>query len=1232
MADNNDLRVIVSLDIPKSVPVIEKDLRKLENILANNSKNGKLSLVGRLDPEKTKNIIEKQLSSLKIDGSKLKITPQLDISGANNGSNVFQNIQNSANIAKKTIQDLRNDLLDIDKTKADFRFKAGVNDNGEDLKKTLENARELFSAYKDIDDIQFKWSADESGEVNKISAIIKSVTGQVETLRFELQQTNGVYNDVFAFVGSSSGDTGIAKATKEAEKLAIKTEETRTKYTRLLEEFKSSNSAIQTGLTQPIAKFEEVLNGLGTTHSIEDVKNQFESLKTSAAEISKYLDTTNNSFNKTRNAINNYNQMDDAIKRIETSYNNLVIKNEELGKSVINLRSSYSALVEKEKEQGGYTAEWAKDYQAVNAALREVRVNVEAAVRAESNSQNADRNSQYQIQQRYLDRIRQNYIELNKLQNALVSSGKNETAEIQRQIKQVRSRISYATEQLKKRELFANVEAQINDYENEFDRKQSLRNSKETDKLIANYTKMADEISRATQELTKLQNSSTIRDNGSNAVVQNLKVQIDSVITDFNNLYERLSNSTVDKKTFVELQNQLSNIANKAKEVKNSFVDISNAISSDNKAQKQLEKDQAQVASLERQIKSLILQIKTLQATKRMTTGQSDSLTGLLSDVNASKDKSTLDDLKVKFAELRNEINLTDKQLKGEDKISDKYAKMASNIEVAIRKLYELKDTPVFNDRANATASAGIDAEINKITADYIALLDLLKNSPKDSNTLKSFETELKNISARASEVKAAINQIANNTTASEKLDSNFKSLATDIDNAISKLNSFDRSAIFRNHNTDSGVVQFKQELASLIEKYNQLKTALGSTPKTSEAFQQLQQQANALGVKLKQAKIRNDELQAGLRNADGATQLTARVQKLTAQIKEYMAVNTKAAKKYSGQFDGLLSGLSQAEINKDSEAVRRLSADFQILRSQIKAAGDQGKTLWQSFIDGAKRFTMWFSITANIARAIRSIRQMISTVRELNTAMTAVIRVTQGTDAAYKQFFENAIASAKELKMNLVDLISQSAEWAKRGYNLSEVPTLAKASGIYSVVADIDNATAVQHLTTVLKTYNLTADDAIEVTSKLDNIANRYAVTAGDLGEILAHSISAMQVSHNTLDQTIAMGTAIAQITGNANEAGSTLKVLSMRLRGASTELINAGEDTEGMAESTSKLREKIMALTNVNGKGGFDIMVDADNFKSTYEIMEGISKVWKDISDVNQANIICLYVQKCA
>ena len=38
------------------------------------------------------------------------------------------------------------------------------------------------------------------------------------------------------------------------------------------------------------------------------------------------------------------------------------------------------------------------------------------------------------------------------------------------------------------------------------------------------------------------------------------------------------------------------------------------------------------------------------------------------------------------------------------------------------------------------------------------------------------------------------------------------------------------------------------------------------------------------------------------------------------------------------------------------------------------------------------------------------------------------------------------------------------------------------------------------------------------------------------------------------------------------------------MRIRGAKTELEEMGEDTDGMVESTSKLREEIMALSGVD------------------------------------------------
>lgn len=67
-----------------------------------------------------------------------------------------------------------------------------------------------------------------------------------------------------------------------------------------------------------------------------------------------------------------------------------------------------------------------------------------------------------------------------------------------------------------------------------------------------------------------------------------------------------------------------------------------------------------------------------------------------------------------------------------------------------------------------------------------------------------------------------------------------------------------------------------------------------------------------------------------------------------------------------------------------------------------------------------------------------------------------------------------------------------------------------------------------------------------------------------------------------------------------------------------AKTELEEAGEDTEGMVESTAKLRNLIKGIS------GVDIMLDENTFKSTYQIIDEIGKVWKNIKDVDQASLL--------
>ena len=79
----------------------------------------------------------------------------------------------------------------------------------------------------------------------------------------------------------------------------------------------------------------------------------------------------------------------------------------------------------------------------------------------------------------------------------------------------------------------------------------------------------------------------------------------------------------------------------------------------------------------------------------------------------------------------------------------------------------------------------------------------------------------------------------------------------------------------------------------------------------------------------------------------------------------------------------------------------------------------------------------------------------------------------------------------------------------------------------------------------------------------------------------------------------------------------GNALKVLSMRIRGTKTELEEAGEDTSDMAENTSKLRKQVMALTNIDGNGGVDILTDSGAFRSTYDILYDIAQIWDQLND---------------
>lgn len=77
-------------------------------------------------------------------------------------------------------------------------------------------------------------------------------------------------------------------------------------------------------------------------------------------------------------------------------------------------------------------------------------------------------------------------------------------------------------------------------------------------------------------------------------------------------------------------------------------------------------------------------------------------------------------------------------------------------------------------------------------------------------------------------------------------------------------------------------------------------------------------------------------------------------------------------------------------------------------------------------------------------------------------------------------------------------------------------------------------------------------------------------------------------------------------------------IKLYSESNRLAKQELVDMGEETDGMVESTSKLREQIKALT------GFDIMEDENTFKNIMDIVVGIGEEWENLTDIERAGLL--------
>ena len=515
----------------------------------------------------------------------------------------------------------------------------------------------------------------------------------------------------------------------------------------------------------------------------------------------------------------------------------------------------------------------------------------------------------------------------------------------------------------------------------------------------------------------------------------------------------------------------------------------------------------------------------------------------------------------------------------------------------------------------NSSQITELSGQLNRLMADYNNLYQTFNRSFSTNqldNLNRAFDVATGKIDALNAKASDTMTKLANGINL--KLDNGT------FNNDLSKL----EASLLKVQNKSAEVVSGMRELNAALSDMqtarnnNDVNQLIASYERYENALRNVQNQIeiNTRVEKQQQDIIKQQNAEAKLK--DARTSFASRMD-------IWLSRNSAAAKQFGAEIDALKARLQSC----DSVGLNHLKAEFTDIQRRAEMAGKSTMTFSDRFKMQMGRLSSYFSAATLITYSARAIRSMYDNVVEVDTAMTELYRVTDLTSQQYDALYDNMITSAKEYGATLADVISSTASWVRLGFDTSTANRLTEINAMYQHISDLDNDTAVENLVTAYKgfqdqlsnMYNGDAAAAVEyIADILNELDNNFAVTADDIGSALTKSASALQIAGNTIQESAAMVTGITEVTQDPEKAGSSLKVLSLRLRGMKGELEELGEEIDENVDSISKMQTQILNFTG----GKVNIFNDDGSFKSTYEIMQGIAEIYDELSDTNKADLL--------
>lgn len=381
------------------------------------------------------------------------------------------------------------------------------------------------------------------------------------------------------------------------------------------------------------------------------------------------------------------------------------------------------------------------------------------------------------------------------------------------------------------------------------------------------------------------------------------------------------------------------------------------------------------------------------------------------------------------------------------------------------------------------------------------------------------------------------------------------------------------------------------EKLSSSVKKVAMTKQAIAKQEKWS---------ADQASKNIRNEIILNDKL-AGSKKAQRTTEYITMQGLIETQKTNLKSLDEELAKSKPRN--------KQVQLyRKEIEDTNRAMAEQ---KSRIFVLERGSMSFWDRITAKSKEYFVYAAGAMVTQQAARVIGEMVTQVATLDKSLTELKKVTDLEGESLKQFTKDAYNAASGVAKTGNDMIQASTEFAKSGFTNEESLELGKIALMYTNIADeeISAAQASEFLISNMKAFVKEGLTAIQIIDKVNEVANKFAVSSGDISENIGSISSLMQSAGNSFDQILGMLTAITEVTRDASSAANGLKSITMRLRGLNDE----GE----------KDLELVAKLQKLYGKLGINLMNSSGELKSTYDILSELAPKWKDLDSATQGYI---------